>query len=124
MPDNASDKVRITNNGRRPLVIRCPSQTLRLAAGERTSVLRGWLKTSELRGLCETGLVTVAELPGEAAAQAGRRDAVPDAGAQPRRGARRPSQRGRTEDSPSDAYDEPRGGAPAEGATEAEKKPE
>lgn len=59
MAENASTKVSILNNGRRPLVIRCPGQTLRLAAGEKIDVAQSWLRTSELRSLHDSGLVSI-----------------------------------------------------------------
>jgi hypothetical protein len=69
MTDNASTRVSIVNNGRRPLVIRCPGQTLRLAAGDKVDVAESWLRTSELRALHESGLVSViAMAPAESAA--------------------------------------------------------
>jgi hypothetical protein len=69
MTDNASTRVRIVNNGRRPLVLRCPGQTLRLAAGDVMDVAESWLRTSELRALHDSGLVSVlATAPAESAA--------------------------------------------------------
>jgi hypothetical protein len=84
MPDNSSTTVTIVNNSRRPVAIRCPGHTVRLAAGEKADVLRSWLKTSELRALCDAGIASVLEPPPPSPAGAKRTRAAP-----PRRDSRR-----------------------------------
>lgn len=50
-------QVKIRNNCRRPLVFRCPGETIRLGPGEEREGPEVWLTSAELKRLCSGGLV-------------------------------------------------------------------